>query len=142
MPDTASLPSLMTMTADPDEEDIPLLNSGTEQARKQSPFPWFQFSILFAVQTAEYLPLNTIYPFLPDVRTSSPQLRYRNLIVLPVDSTYWDSKRRKGRGILRGIARTSSACPHASERSQKNRHPLFTPPKSPRRFVSLGFPTT
>ena len=61
----------MTMTTDPgvrDEEEIPLLPH-SERARKQSSFPWFQFLILFAVQTAEYLPLNTTYPFVPDVRT-------------------------------------------------------------------------
>jgi hypothetical protein len=75
------------MTTDPgvrdEEEDIPLLHPGSERARKQSPFPWFQFLILFAVQTSKSLPLNTIYPFLPDVRTSSPNsCTYRNLIAL------------------------------------------------------------
>ena len=65
-----------------EEEDIPLLHPGSEQTRKQSPFPWFQFSILFAVQTAEYLPLNTIYPFLPDVRTCPKSRTVRNLMAL------------------------------------------------------------
>ncbi|KAF8731569.1 hypothetical protein AX14_004679 [Amanita brunnescens Koide BX004] len=60
---------LLTMSTDPGDEQVPLLHS--EPAQKKTPFPWFQFSILFALQTAEYLTLQTIYPFLPElIRTS------------------------------------------------------------------------
>ncbi|KAF8325962.1 member of major facilitator superfamily multidrug-resistance, DHA1 sub-family [Amanita rubescens] len=52
------------MTAD-DEEQVPLLHS--EQVRVRAPFPWFQFSILFALQTAGYLTLRSTSPFIPDL---------------------------------------------------------------------------
>ena len=58
------------MTNDPSigYEEVPLLHSERTLARAQrTPFPWFQFLILFALQTAEYLPLNTTHPFIPDV---------------------------------------------------------------------------
>jgi len=54
------------MTVD-DEERVPLLHS--ERVRVQAPFPWFQFSILFALQTAGYLTLRSTSPFIPDVRS-------------------------------------------------------------------------
>lgn len=51
-----------------DEED-PLIHA--ERAREglqQTPFPWFQFWILFALQTAVFLAFLVTYPFIPDVR--------------------------------------------------------------------------
>jgi hypothetical protein len=59
---------------DQEEDEAPLLyDEQDEQAREhayRAPFPWFQFSILFALQTAIYLPYNVTRPFTPDVRSS------------------------------------------------------------------------
>jgi hypothetical protein len=58
----------LKITIDPRirDEEVPLLHSErTQQRIQRTPFPWFQF---FTLQTAEYLPLNTTHPFIPDVR--------------------------------------------------------------------------
>ncbi|KAF8735946.1 hypothetical protein AX14_001153 [Amanita brunnescens Koide BX004] len=56
---------------DQEEDEAPLLyDEQDEQAREhayRAPFPWFQFSILFALQTAIYLPYNVTRPFTPDL---------------------------------------------------------------------------
>ena len=96
------------MTADQEEED-PLLYA--EQAREpvyRTPFPWFQLSILFMLQTARYLPTFGAVTFIPDVRSSFTVLKYCGPItLLSVNSKYWGSKGREGRGIL---CRGAGAC--------------------------------
>ena len=55
------------------DEETPLLHA--ERAPEhlcRMPFPWFQFSILFALQTASYMPYFVTRPFIPDVRSSIP----------------------------------------------------------------------
>ncbi|KAF8325691.1 member of major facilitator superfamily multidrug-resistance, DHA1 sub-family [Amanita rubescens] len=50
------------------DEETPLLYA--ERAREQvhqTPFPWFQFSILFALQTATHIPFYVTRPFIPDL---------------------------------------------------------------------------
>ena len=62
--------SPLPMATDQEEED-PLLYA--EQAHERvykTPFPWFQLSILFAVQTAKYLPAYATRTFIPDVWSS------------------------------------------------------------------------
>ena len=62
------------MATDPRDEELPLLNSertGSGTRIEQTPFPWFQFSIFFALETAGALTLNVQHPFIPDVSLSS-----------------------------------------------------------------------
>jgi len=63
----------LTMVTDPRDEEVPLLNSerlGSHTRIEQTPFPWLQFSIFFALETAGTLTLNTQHPFIPDVSLS------------------------------------------------------------------------
>ncbi|KAF8344490.1 member of major facilitator superfamily multidrug-resistance, DHA1 sub-family [Amanita rubescens] len=45
-----------------DDEELPLLHS--ERVRVQAPFPWFQFTTVFALQTAGYLTVLATNPFI------------------------------------------------------------------------------
>jgi hypothetical protein len=70
------------MTTDQDE-NVPLLRAERARARAyRMPFPWFQFSILFALQTATYMPYFVARPFVPDVWSSLLLLK------LPVPKHY------------------------------------------------------
>ena len=53
------------------DEETPLLHAKRALERVyQTPFPWFQFSVLFALQAASYMPYFVTRPFIPDVRSS------------------------------------------------------------------------
>ena len=57
------------MATDPRDEEIPLLNSERLESQTRietTHFPWLQFSIFFALETAGFLTLNTQHPFIPD----------------------------------------------------------------------------
>ncbi|KAF8326716.1 member of major facilitator superfamily multidrug-resistance, DHA1 sub-family [Amanita rubescens] len=60
----------LAMATDPRDEEVPLLNSerlGSRTRIEQTHFPWLQFSVFFALETAGYLTLNTQHPFIPDL---------------------------------------------------------------------------
>ena len=86
------------------DESVPLLYADRARAQAyRTPFPWFQFSILFALQTATYMPYFVARPFVPDV-WSSLLFEISSPKTLLVDSKYWGSERREGRGSLCWIA--------------------------------------
>ena len=90
------------------DEEAPLLYvaRGREHV-PQTPFPWFQFSILFALQTATYMSYYATYPFVPDVRSYCFE-NHCPKALLSVDSKSRDSKGREGRGTL---CRVAGTCP-------------------------------
>ncbi|KAF8341165.1 hypothetical protein F5887DRAFT_1076592 [Amanita rubescens] len=47
------------------DEQVPLLQDTTSEL--QTPFPWLQFSIIFALKTSEFLTSTTTHPFIPDL---------------------------------------------------------------------------
>lgn len=63
------------------DEEAPLIYAERARDRlQQTPFPWFQFSILFTLQTAVFLTFLITYPFIPDV---CPSLQPFASITLP-----------------------------------------------------------
>ena len=87
------------------DEETPLLHAERALERVyQTPFPWFQFSVLFALQAASYMPYFVTRPFVPDVRSSLLFKMYGPKTLLSVNSKYRNSKRRKGCGILCRVA--------------------------------------
>ncbi|KAF8731163.1 hypothetical protein AX14_005063 [Amanita brunnescens Koide BX004] len=50
------------------DEDVPLLHAEqTQEPIGPTPFPWHQFSILFTLQTAQFLTTRVTHPFIPDL---------------------------------------------------------------------------
>ncbi|KAF8731157.1 hypothetical protein AX14_005059 [Amanita brunnescens Koide BX004] len=64
-------PLAMTIDQSMRDERVPLLHAERAREIHQTPFPWHQFSILFALQTAVFLTLLITYPFIPDLIRNS-----------------------------------------------------------------------